>query len=86
MLGLIFQHLDSMRQNSNLKRQVLFLINTILGLPLQPIKEQTITITPEIQNLIDQREKARQEKDWKTSDQLRDKLQSLGICVQDKKA
>ena len=38
-----------------------------------------------IKHLVAQREKARSEKNWKLADNLRDKLKSLGIAVQDRK-
>jgi len=37
----------------------------------------------EIQNLIDEREKARKEKDWSKADKIRDKLKENGIILED---
>jgi len=37
----------------------------------------------EIQNLIDEREKARKEKDWSMADKIRDKLKENGIILED---
>ena len=41
---------------------------------------------PEVQRLIREREKARAEKNWALSDQLRDALKARGITVRDRKA
>ena len=38
---------------------------------------------PEIQRLLNKREKARSQKNWDLADKLRDELKSLGILVQD---
>jgi cysteinyl-tRNA synthetase len=37
----------------------------------------------EIQNMIDEREKARKEKDWSMADKIRDKLKENGIILED---
>jgi len=42
-----------------------------------------LTITPEVQKLLDQRKVARQERNWARSDQLRDALLAHGIRVTD---
>jgi cysteinyl-tRNA synthetase len=39
----------------------------------------------QVRELIQQREKARKEKNWTVADQLREKLQSLGVTVVDTK-
>jgi cysteinyl-tRNA synthetase len=61
-------------------KQVLESIDAILGL-------QLIDTTPDIDDqtkqLIVQRQRARDDKDWATSDQLRDKLAAQGIVIRD---
>ncbi len=84
-LGLIFEHLAALKDDQKLRSFVYTLLHTVLGLTLQPIKEKTIAITPEIETLIKQREQARHDKNWALADQLRDKLKTLGYEVQDKK-
>ena len=46
-------------------------------------KASAIQITPEIEDLLEQRKIARAEKNWAKSDEIRDKLQALGIGVKD---
>ncbi len=54
-------------------------INTVLGvLNLQPCP-----LSPEIDQLIREREEARQRKDWTAADKVRLRLAELGICVRD---
>ena len=47
------------------------------------MKQAEIVITQEIQTLLDQRLKARSEKNWKLSDEIRDELINLGIGIKD---
>lgn len=56
-------------------------IDKVLGLNL--LKETEIKIPKEIQSLLDQREQARKDKNWKLSDELRDKINSKGYVVLD---
>lgn len=86
VLGLIFEQLPNIKQNPELGGCIKTLLTSVLGLTLQPIKEKTIEITPEIAELIKQREQARQEKNWPLADQLRNQLQELGYVSQDKKS
>ena len=52
----------------------------ILGLNLDELK---IKVELEIQKLIDARQEARKNKDFKTADEIRSKLQGLGIILED---
>ena len=57
----------------------------MFGLTFVPLPEKEVEITPEIEELIKQREQARAAKDWKKADELRATLRNLGYEVQDKK-
>lgn len=81
-LGVIFENLADMQEE---QCAVKLFIQKILGLSLEPLPEKTVDITPEIQELIDQREAARVQKDWATADALRKQLGDLGYDVRDKK-
>lgn len=61
-----------------------YVLQQILGLPFQ-ITEKKVEITQQMQLLIDERQKARENKDWAKADALRDQLKQLGYEVQDKK-
>lgn len=54
-----------------------------LGLGLEKISAEQQALPDDIQAMVDARAKARQEKDWEKSDQLRDRIQDLGYVVQD---
>lgn len=52
----------------------------VFGLNLNELR---INIEPEIKKLIDTRQEARKNKDFKTADEIRSKLQELGIILED---
>jgi len=56
----------------------------VLGLDLDRVSRAEV-LPAEVQQLVDARIKARAEKDFATSDRLRDELQALGYMVQDAK-
>ncbi len=85
MFGVLYKHLDTIVADSVLAGQVKYLLQEILGLTLEPLLEKELEITPEIEALLAERQKARAEKNWALSDELRDKLNQLGYEVQDKK-
>lgn len=85
-LGLIFDYLPQLQTLGTTNALVAHLLQAVLGLTLDPLPEEIVEITPEIQNLLSQREEARAEKNWKLADELRDKLRELGFEVHDNKA
>jgi cysteinyl-tRNA synthetase len=56
-------------------------INTVLNLEA----ETEVAIPHEVAHLAEERENARREKNWKRSDELRDRISSLGWEVRDMK-
>lgn len=84
-IGVLFENIDALAQNQTQAQAAKQLLQQVLGLRLIPIVEKTVEITPEIQDLLDRRAQARADKDWKRSDEIRDKLEALGVDVQDKK-
>jgi cysteinyl-tRNA synthetase len=67
------------------KHQTTLKFDEVLGLDLNhaPEAKKAIEITPEIKALLETRAKARLEKNWKLSDEIRDKLITLGIGIKD---
>ena len=85
MWGTVFESLPVLQKDHKELCLVKAFIQHVLGLTLKPLPEKEIEITPEIDQLIKEREQARAAKDWKKSDELREKLKALGYEVQDKK-
>ena len=67
------------------KFQTILKFDEVLGLDLNhaPEAKREVEITPEIKGLLETRAKARLEKNWKLSDEIRDKLITLGIGIKD---
>lgn len=85
MWGVVFENFKQLQDNAEDRAAVKTVLTEILGLDLIPLPEKEVEITPEIQQLLNEREKARAERNWAQSDILRDKLKALGYEVQDKK-
>ncbi|PIN91479.1 cysteine--tRNA ligase [Candidatus Pacearchaeota archaeon CG10_big_fil_rev_8_21_14_0_10_32_14] len=56
-------------------------MDEVFGLKL--LEKDGVKIPSEIKKLVDEREKSRKEKNWKLSDELRDKIKKLGFSVDD---
>ncbi len=65
------------------KKKTLLKFDRVLGLNLDRIKKEIIEIPEEIKKLAADREQARQEKNWKKSDELRKKIENAGFSVED---
>jgi cysteinyl-tRNA synthetase len=83
-LGIIFENLAVFKEDDQARLSVQAIIQNVLGLNLYPIEEY-ISITPEIENLLKQRDQARKDKNWTLADKIRDQLKILGYEVKDKK-
>lgn len=85
MLGVFFEHLTTIVHDPLLLTSVKQIFTTILGLTLEPLPEKEVVMTDQIKSLVDERNRARGEKDWGRADQLRDQLIGLGYDVKDDK-
>lgn len=66
--------------------KLLLQFDTVLGLKIdEPIQKEQEEIPQEILDLVEQRKQARLDKDWKKSDELRDRIQNKGYEVKDTK-
>jgi cysteinyl-tRNA synthetase len=86
LFGVIFEHIADIAKNAQDLAVVKDILMNILGLTLQPLPEQTMVLTPEMEALIAERNKARREKNWKRSDELRDQLKAMGVDVHDERS
>lgn len=67
------------REQKNDVVEVLRMINTVLGV----LRLEHCPLTPEIDRLIRQRERARQLKDWTAADSVREELLRKGVTIHD---
>ena len=63
------------------KLQTIRIMDEVFGLKL--LEKEKIKIPDEIQNMIEEREKARKAKDWKKSDKIRDNVKKMGFWIDD---
>ncbi len=66
--------------------ELLVSMDTILGLNIKDVKcesDDKEDVPPEILALVEERQKARKEKNWKGADEIRDKLKNMGITILD---
>jgi cysteinyl-tRNA synthetase len=56
-------------------------MDKVFGLKL--FEKEKVDIPEEVKKLAEEREKARKEKNWKKSDEMRDKIKKLGFAVND---
>lgn len=85
LLGVVFENSIEIAQNNIELAAVKNILCNVLGLTLQRLPVQNVTLTPEIEVLINERDRARREKNWVRADELRDQLKQLGIDVHDDK-
>lgn len=83
--GILFENLKLIAQDNDLHKLVVSLVQQVLGLDLIALPKKEIIISADIEELIEQREKARAAKDWETADRLRDLLIEKGYTINDKK-
>lgn len=82
-LALVFENMSEIKASSRVRQLAKALLCHVLGFVFTEPKTQDVS--PEIQKIIDEREQARANRDWATSDRLRDELAQRGYIVQDKK-
>ncbi len=76
---------DTLKSNLSDEDKLATLIDfdLVLGLGLKDLEEEEIEITPEIEELLYSRKLAREKKDFKEADNIRNQLKSLGVNVVD---
>lgn len=85
LLGVLFENFSIIAENNDELAAVKNILINVLGLTLQPLPVQEVELTSEIKALIDERNKARLEKNWARSDELRDRLKAMGVDLHDDK-
>ena len=84
-MGVVWEVIKSEEKSPKLA-ELLLKFDSVLGLKIQEeVKTKTIDIPQEILDLVKQRDKARENKNWSKSDELRDLIQSKGYEIKDTK-
>ena len=82
-LSVLWAVLRDSKLGSKEKLELAYEFDKVLGLSLKELKEDKIP--KEIKEIAEKRQKARTEKDWPTSDKLRDEISSKGYEIKDLK-
>ncbi|SUY48286.1 cysteinyl-tRNA synthetase [Clostridium putrefaciens] len=88
-ISVIFDLIRDLNSNLDIKSSkymINYALNLIrdLGSPLGILQKSTkMNLKEEVEKLIEQREKARRDKDWSLSDKIRDELKDMGIVLED---
>ncbi len=69
------------KQEARMVRELMLKFDKVLGVIGEEEKEEELP--KEIMELIRKREEARKRKEWKTADQIREKLREMGIIIED---
>jgi len=70
---------------SSTKKQSLLVMDEVLGLGLAKIKKEKLIIPLKVKKLLQERQKARQLKNWVRADKLREQIEELDYKVEDTK-
>ncbi len=65
------------------KKKTVLEMDKVFGLGLATLKKESITIPSEVKSLVEQREKARREKNWGEADRLRSEIEKKGFEIKD---
>lgn len=83
-LAVFWEVLGNQDLTARQKYQTLLSFDEVLGLGLAKVQPEEKVIVPEkVQQLLDQRQEARQGQDWSKADQLRHEIEGLGYLVMD---
>ena len=72
-------------KNEKLRLKAIFTAFNILGLTRNKEKSKSIINKSEVENLINERNKARKNKDFKKADEIREKLKEMSVEIEDSK-
>ena len=64
---------------------LLLKFDEVLGIKIDQEEKEEFDISNDVKEMIEQRKKAREEKNWKLSDELRDKIKEKGYIIKDTK-
>jgi len=82
-LAVVWQMIDDPIFSTSDKAASLLKFDEVLGLHFDQFVGKPILIPEDIQQLLEERDRARMAKDWKTSDRLRDEIEQKGFIVED---
>lgn len=82
-LAVFWEVVRNEQMPSGVKSATVLKMDEVLGLALEDVVARPIKISDEAQKLLDDRARARANKEWVKSDELRDALAAIGYVVED---
>lgn len=82
-LAIMFKVLDNSELDPAVKAGTILKFDEFFGLNLEDYVAQEVVVPVEIKEMLQKRQLARVAKDWRLSDELRDKIADLGFVVED---
>lgn len=82
-LAIFYGVLNDGAMEKSIKAATLLAMDEVLGLALEDVVARPLIVPDAITKIADERSKARETKDWKKSDELRDEIAKLGYIVED---
>lgn len=83
VLALLWEVIKDTDLSNSEKKTLALEFDKVLGLKLDEVKARKVDLSLEAQELLRQRQKARDNHDWARADALRDQIQELGFLVRD---
>lgn len=83
-LAIIWRMIKSKDLSYDNKKTTLLKFDKVLGLDFDKVKKEGSEISDDVKKLIEQREEARENKDWGKADKLRDEIKKKGLAIKDK--
>ncbi len=80
-LGILWDLIKDEKVDSKEKYNLILKFDEVFGLDLKNIKE--MDLSSEIKKLIQERENARKNKNWKKADEIRERLKNRGVILED---
>jgi cysteinyl-tRNA synthetase len=84
-IGVLWDVLKTEALGSSDKLELLFEFDKVFGLGLGKVKEGKVKVPKDVEELIEKREEARKNKDFKLSDKLRSEIRKKGYLIEDSK-
>ena len=82
-LAVLWEMMDDDSLQSSEKAATLLDFDEVLGLRLGEVVAIPLELPASVENLLDERERARDNEDWEKSDELRDRIKEMGYLVED---
>ncbi len=82
-LACFYGVLNDVAMEKSTKAATLLAMDEILGLALEDVVARPLIVSDAVTKMLDERAKARAEKDWKKSDEIRDAIFASGFILED---